>query len=209
MDAEKPNPAQTKKTVVCISGMAGTGKSTLAKRLAQKYGLAYYSGGDALRALAAEQGYDSLNNGWWESPDGMRFLDQRKEDTTFDKKVDEKLLQYAERGNVLLDSWTMPWLLKGGFKIWLAASVERQAERVAKRDNMTAEEGMRALKEKEARTKAIYKQLYGFSLGEDFAPFDLVVDTDNLNSEEVFNVLCMVLDNVVFAKQPEKTVPCQ
>lgn len=209
MDAENPNAAQTKKTVVCISGMAGTGKSTLAKRLAQKYGLAYYSGGDALRALAAEQGYDSLSNGWWESPDGLRFLNQRKEDATFDKKVDEKLLQCAERGNVLLDSWTMPWLLKGGFKIWLAASVERQAERVAKRDNMTAEEGMRALKEKEARTKAIYKQLYGFSLGEDFAPFDLVVDTDNLNAEEVFNVLCMVLDNVVFAKQPEKTVPCQ
>jgi cytidylate kinase len=209
MDAEDLNAAQTKKTVVCISGMAGTGKSTLAKRLAQKYGLAYYSGGDALRALAAEQGYDSLNNGWWESPDGLRFLNQRKEDATFDKKVDEKLLQCAEQGNVLLDSWTMPWLLKGGFKIWLAASVERQAERVAKRDNMTAEEGMRALKEKEARTKAIYKQLYGFSLGEDFAPFDLVVDTDNLNAEEVFNVLCMVLDNVVFAKQPEKTVPCQ
>jgi CMP/dCMP kinase len=209
MDAENPNATQIKKTVVCISGMAGTGKSTLAKRLAQKYGLAYYSGGDALRALAAEKGYDSLSNGWWESPDGMRFLEQRKEDATFDKKVDEKLLQYAERGNVLLDSWTMPWLLKGGFKIWLSASVERQAERVAKRDNMTAEEGMRALKEKEARTKAIYKQLYGFSLGEDFAPFDLVVDTDNLNAEEVFNVLCMVLDNVVFAKQPEKTVPCQ
>jgi CMP/dCMP kinase len=209
MDAENPNAAQTKKTVVCISGMAGTGKSTLAKRLAQKYDLAYYSGGDALRALAAEQGYDSLNNGWWESPDGMRFLDQRREDATFDKKVDEKLLQYAERGNVLLDSWTMPWLLKGGFKIWLAASAEQQAERVAKRDHMTAEEGMRALKEKEARTKAIYKQLYGFSLGEDFAPFDLVVDTDNLNAEEVFNVLCMVLDNVVFAKKPEKTVPCQ
>jgi CMP/dCMP kinase len=209
MNAEMLNAAQTKKIVVCISGMAGTGKSTLAKRLAQKYGLAYYSGGDALRALAAEQGYDSLNNGWWESPDGLRFLDQRKDDATFDKKVDEKLLQYAELGNVLLDSWTMPWLLKGGFKIWLAASVERQAERVAKRDHMTAEEGMRALQEKEARTKSIYKQLYGFSLGEDFAPFDLVVDTDNLNAEEVFNILCMVLDNVIFARQQEKTAPCQ
>jgi|WetSurMetagenome_2_1015567.scaffolds.fasta_scaffold23960_2 CMP/dCMP kinase len=208
MDAQKLNAAQTKKIVVCISGMAGTGKSTLAKRLAQKYGLAYYSGGDALRALAAEQGYDSLNNGWWESPDGLRFLDQRKDDATFDKKVDEKLLQYAELGKVLLDSWTMPWLLKGGFKIWLAASVERQAERVAKRDHMTAEEGIRALQEKEARTKSIYKQLYGFSLGDDFAPFDLVVDTDNLNADEVFNVLCMVLDNVIFARQ-EKTAPCQ
>ena len=48
-----------KKVVICISGMAGTGKSTLAKKLALKYGLRYYSGGDALRVLAAEEGYAS------------------------------------------------------------------------------------------------------------------------------------------------------
>jgi cytidylate kinase len=56
---------------------------------------------------------------------------------------------------------------------------------------------LRILKEKEARTKAIYKKLYGFTLGEDYAPFNLVLDTDNLNAEEVFQVLCKVLDGVV------------
>ena len=50
--------------VICICGMAGTGKSTLAKRLAKKYGLKYYSGGDALKALAIEEGYKSLERGW-------------------------------------------------------------------------------------------------------------------------------------------------
>ena len=55
------------------------------------------------------------------------------------------------------------------------------------------------LEEKEARTKAIYKKLYGFVLGEDFAPFDLVLDTDNLNAEEVFEVLCRVISNVVLS----------
>ncbi|MCJ7560377.1 hypothetical protein MUO79_07135, partial [Candidatus Bathyarchaeota archaeon] len=58
-------------------------------------------------------------------------------------------------------------------------------------------EAVEVLKEKEARTKAIYKKLYGFALGEDFAPFHLVLDTDNLNAEEVFQVLSMVMDNVV------------
>ena len=209
MDADKAKTAEAKKIVVCISGMAGTGKSTLAKRLAQKYGLAYYSGGDALRALAAEQGYKSMSNGWWESPEGLKFLKERVNDPKFDKAVDDKLLEYAKQGNVLLDSWTMPWLQKDGFKIWLAASVEKQAERIAKRDHMTVEEGLRALCEKEARTKTIYKQLYGFSLGEDFTPFNLVVDTDNLNAEEVFNVLCMVLDNIIFVKEAaKKATPC-
>ena len=75
---DKPSSRKEKKLVICISGMAGTGKSTLAKKLAQKYGLRYYSGGDALRALAAEMGYDSYGNGWWETPDGLSFLEQRK-----------------------------------------------------------------------------------------------------------------------------------
>jgi cytidylate kinase len=186
-----------KKTVVCISGMAGTGKSTLAKKLAEKYKLKYYSGGDALKALAAEEGCIASSNGWWESPEGLTFLRQREKDSQFDKAVDDKLLEYAQQGNVLLDSWTMPWLLKTGFKIWLLASIEKRAERVAQRDKITVKGALRILKEKEARTKAIYQKLYGFTLGEDFAPFNLVLDTDNLNAEEVFQVLCKLLDGVV------------
>ena len=183
--------------VICISGMAGTGKSTLSKKLAERYSLKYYSGGNALKALAAEEGYDSSKEGWWESPEGLCFLEKRNNDLSFDKAVDEKLLRYASEGNVLLDSWTMPWLLKDAFKIWLAASVERRAQRIAQRDNMKTKDALEALKEKEARTKSIYNQLYGFELGEDFAPFDLVLDTDNLSAGEVLQVLCRVIDNLV------------
>jgi cytidylate kinase len=186
-----------KKIVICISGMAGTGKSTLSKKLAEKYNLQCYSGGDALKELAKAEGYDVSRQGWWESSEGLNFLNERVKDPKFDKEVDAKLLQYAQQGNVLLDSWTMPWLLKEGFKIWLMASIEKRAARVAERDKITVNEAFKVLEEKEARTKTIYKKLYGFVLGEDFAPFDLVLDTDNLNAEEVFEVLCRVIGNVV------------
>jgi CMP/dCMP kinase len=193
---EEPRQA-THKLVICISGMAGTGKSTLAKKLAEKYGLRYYSGGDALKDLAKDEGYDTSVQGWWESPVGLQFLQTRLSDPKFDKAVDDKLLEYACQGNVLLDSWTMPWLLKGGFKIWLEASFQKRAARVAERDSMTLEQAVKVLAEKEGRTKAIYKSLYGFTLGEDLAPFDFVLDTDNLNAKEVFEVLCRVMDSVV------------
>jgi cytidylate kinase len=193
--------AKEKSIVICISGMAGTGKSTLSKKLAKKYKLLYYSGGGALKALAADEGYNPSSRGWWESPEGLSFLEKREKNLKFDKAVDEKLLECAKRGDVLLDSWTMPWLLKTGFKIWLLASIEKRAARVAKRDKIPIEEALLALKEKEARTKAIYKELYGFDLGEDFAPFHLVLDTDNLNAKEVFHTLCMVIDNVVLNRK--------
>jgi cytidylate kinase len=181
--------------------MAGTGKSTLAKRLAEKYGLRYYSGGDALKALAKAEGYDISINGFWENPVGLKFLKERVNNPKFDKAVDDKLLEYAKKGDVLLDSWTMPWLYKGsGFKIWLEASFENRAVRVAQRDHLSFEEARQMLGEKEAHTKAIYKVLYGFALGEDLSPFDFILDTNNLNAAEVFEVLCRVVDNVVFTK---------
>ena len=188
-----------KKTVICISGMAGTGKSTLSKKLAEKYNLKCYSGGDALKELAKAEGYDVSRQGWWESLEGLNFLKERVIDPKFDKAVDAKFLEYAQQGNVLLDSWTMPWLLKEGFKIWLMGSIEKRATRVAERDKITLNEAFKVIEEKESRTKAIYKKLYGFALGEDFAPFDLVLDTDNLNAEEVFEVLCRVIDDVVLS----------
>ena len=187
----------SKKMAICISGMAGTGKSTLSKKIAEKYNLKYYSGGDALKDLARKKGYDVSVQGWWESSIGLKFLKERCDDPKFDKAVDDKLLEYAEQGNVLLDSWTMPWLLKGGFKIWLQASLKQRAERVAERDGISLEQAFTVLEEKEARTKAIYKSLYGFVLGDDLAPFDFVLDTDNLNANEVFEVLCKVIDSVV------------
>ena len=189
-----------KKTVICISGMAGTGKSTLSKKLAEKYQLRYFSGGDVLKELAKQEGYDVSVQGWWESPEGLKFLNERINDPKFDKEVDDRLLEHAQQGNVLLDSWTMPWLLKEGFKIWLEASFEKRAARVAIRDNMTVAESLGVLKEKEARTKAIYKALYGFGLGEDFKPFDFILDTDNLSANEVFEVLCKVIDNVALSR---------
>jgi CMP/dCMP kinase len=188
------------KKVICISGMAGTGKSTLSKKIAEKYHLKYFSGGDVLKDLAKQEGYDVSIRGWWESPEGLKFLKERVNDSKFDKAVDDKLLDYAQQGDVLLDSWTMPWLLNAGFKIWLEASFEKRAARVAERDNMSLAEALKVLKEKEAHTKAIYKELYGFVLGEDFKPFDFVLDTDNLSPAEVFEVLCRVIDNVAIVE---------
>ena len=183
--------------VLCICGMAGSGKSTLAKKLAEKYGLKYCSGGDALKALAIEEDYKPFERGWWESKEGMRFLEKRGKDPKFDEAVDRKFLELAQQGNVILDSWTMPWLLKKGFKVWLEASPEKRAKRIAKRDEIGVREALKALRNKEERTKAIYKKLYGFSLGEDFKPFHLILDTDNLKAEEVFQVLCVVIDNII------------
>ena len=185
--------------VISVCGMAGSGKSTVARKLADKYHLKFFSGGDALKALALKEGFRPLDCGWWESEEGLHFLKMRRSDQRYDKQVDEELLEIADKGNVVLDSWTMPWLLKKGFKIWLEASVEKRAERIAQRDKMSLVEALQALGDKESQTKMIYRRLYGFRLGEDFEPFHFVLDTDNLSANEVFQVLCLVIDKTVLS----------
>ena len=187
-----------KKVIICISGMTGSGKSTVAKRIAQKYGLRYFSGGNALKLMAQEEGYRSDVRGWWETTDGLNFLQKRITDPAFDKRIDDRLLKLANEGDVVLDSWTMPWLLDKGFKIWLEASTEVRAKRVVTRDSISFDEALNALTEKDEQTRKIYKNLYGFDLGHDLSPFDLVLATDDLEPDDVFRAITLVTDRLVF-----------
>ena len=186
-----------KKIIICISGLPGCGKSTVAKKLAQKYRLKYVSGGDALKELAVEAGFKPSGEDWWETEEGRRFLNKRLEDPDFDKRVDEKLIEAAKQGEVILDSWTMPWLFDEGFKIWLDASLEVRASRAAKRDKISLEKAKELIMEREEKTREIYRKLYGFKLGEDFSPFHIILDTDKLDADEVFQTLCMIIDRMV------------
>jgi len=188
------------KMVICLAGLTACGKSTAARRLAEKYRLTYVSGGTSLRELALKMGYKAKKKGWWETQEGMRFLEQRLRDPKFDKQIDAQLLERTERGDVVLDSWTMPWLTKKGFKIWLEVSPAERAKRLAHRDGLSLKEAAQVIKEKDGKTKRIYERLYGFRLGEDYSPFDLVLDSEPLSSDEVFNTLSLVIDRLVLKR---------
>lgn len=180
--------------VICVSGMTGSGKSTLARRIARRYGLRYASGGEALKELATEKGHHPGRRGWWESEEGLRFIEERK-GAMLDREVDRRLLELADQGEVVLDSWTMPWLIRrDALKIWLKVSLEERAQRVVRRDRRSLREIVRAIKEKEEKTRAIYKDLYGFDFGGDLSPFDLVLNTDGFSVHEVCSIVFRVID---------------
>lgn len=157
----------------------------------------------ALKELAIKIGYKQHIRGWWETSEGVKFLEHRLKDPKLDKQVDEQLLKWAKRGDIVLDSWTMPWLFEGGFKIWFEASPKVRARRLAKRDDISLKEALKAIKEKDEKTRRIYYDVYGFKLGEDFSPFNLVLDVNHLDAEEVFKTLCLVVDRLVLRKRPQ------
>ncbi|MCD6536435.1 MAG: cytidylate kinase family protein [Thaumarchaeota archaeon] len=179
----------SKKIVICISGFAGSGKSTLGRRLANALNLRYVSGGDGLKMLAIERGYKPGGNEWWETGEGFKFLEERLKNPEFDKDVDRKLLEFAEKGGVVIDSWVLPWLYKGGFNIWLKARPEVRARRISRRSGVAVEEALEMLRKRDRESAELYERLYGILLGKDFEPFHLVLDTSELDEEAVFKIV--------------------
>ena len=82
----------------------------------------------------------------------------------------------------------MPWLCKKGFKIWLHASPSVRAKRVAQRDKLEEKKVLEKIIERDKKTAGLYRKIYGFSIGEDLTPFQLVINSDNLKEKEVFEI---------------------
>jgi len=173
---------------IVISGPPAVGKTTVAKGLAEEFGLTYLSGGDVLKEMAKEQGFSSDGDDWWDTQEGMKFLSQREQNSEFDKKLDEKLTSLFNQGGMVITSYTLPWLVKDGIKIWLEGSHQSSTERMQTRDNMSPEQAYEVTKERFDKNKALYKKLYNFDFGDDKSVFDLIINTNHLTAQQVIDV---------------------
>ena len=173
---------------IIISGPPAVGKTTIAKGIAEEFGLTHLSGGDILKEIAEEQGFKTGGDDWWDTQEGMNFLSQRQENSEFDKKVDDKLKKHFLDGNVVITSYTLPWLVEGGVKIWLEGSKENSAQRMTVRDNLSKDSALEIVQKRYQENKKIYKALYGFEFGEDLSLFDKIIETDGLNASQVLDI---------------------
>ena len=173
---------------IIISGPPAIGKTTIAKGLAEEFNIEYLSGGDILKELAEEQGFQTKGDDWWDTQDGINFLEQRKKNPEFDKNVDNKLKELFSKGGIVVTSYTLPWLVEGGVKIWLDGSKENSALRMTARDNSSKNEALEIVQKRYNENKIIYKELYGFEFGEDLSVFDKIIKTDGLNVEQVLEI---------------------
>ncbi len=170
---------------VIISGPPAVGKTTLARGLASEFGLRYLGGGDILKDMAREQGFDVGGDDWWDTPGGMEFLSRREENPEFDRAVDDRLSELCRKGGVVITSYTLPWLVDGAIKIWLDGSHENSARRMKDRDNMTKEDALEITRRRYDKNKELYKRLYNFEFGKDASVFDGIIDTDDLDADQV------------------------
>jgi CMP/dCMP kinase len=170
---------------IILCGMPAVGKTTVARIVASNLNLRLIGGGDVLKEIALEEGYNSVGDDWWDTKEGMSFMEERAGSPEFDKEVDRRLLARAKKGDVVMTSYTLPWLSKDGVKVWLSGTKRSRAERMAKRDSTSPEECAKVIDARDRENYALYKKLYGIRFGKDLSPFTIVVGTDGVPADEV------------------------
>lgn len=180
---------------IIISGMPAVGKTTVSRAVAAQLGVSVIGGGDVLKEMAVEEGYTPGGEDWWDTGDGMKFLQERKKSSGFDKEVDSRLIQKARKGSVVITSYPLPWLTPDGLKVWLSGSVKSRAARMAKRDRLTVKKCMEVLSVRDKENYSLYKKIYGIEFGKDLKPFDLVVETDLIDEPDVAKIVLRYVRN--------------
>lgn len=167
---------------IIVAGWPAVGKTTVAAELADEFGLKIYNGGDILKQIATNMGYQTSGTDWWDSEGGRQFMVKRKSDPTADRIVDNKLKAIIEGGNAVITSYTLPWLVKDKcIKLWLQGSPKNRARRMATRDKISYVQATEIVKERDYQNRQIYKDLYGFEFGKDLSVFDFSLNTDMMD----------------------------
>jgi cytidylate kinase len=165
--------------IITISGLHGTGKSTIAKLIAEKLRIKYYSTGQVFRDLAVEMNMNL-----------EEFTKYVEENPEIDKKLDNKIIEIAQKGNIIIDSQLSGYILKdiADFKILLTCSLETRINRMSDRDKSSYEEKVKETINREKSELGRFKRLYNIDLNnkeELNTLYDIIIDTENLTAEEI------------------------
>ncbi len=167
---------------ITISGTPGSGKSTIAKLLAEKLGYKHYSVGDFRRERAESLGMN-LNE--------YNKLGEEKDFT--DKEADEWQKKLGkEKDNFIIDGRLSYHFISKALKIFIDADEKERAKRIFndKRSSekyKTKEEALKEIQQRQKSDIKRYEKYYGIN------PFkkenhDLVIDTTGKNIEQTIKL---------------------
>ena len=166
--------------------MLGSGKSTVAKLLAERLGYTYYSTGNAQREIARKRGMTTLE---------LNHLADR--DPSIDQEIDGVFRRFntVPNGNFVIDSRMAFFFIPESVKIKLNVSVEVAGERIFYDSERTGEkayrsvaESVQALRERRLSEVERFRRIYHVDIDND-ENFDYVLDTTHHSPAEVADLI--------------------
>lgn len=175
--------------IITIGGLPGTGTTTMAKMIAEKYGLEHVCAGFIFRDMAKEMNMD-LN-------EFSKYAEQNPE---IDKEIDRRQVEMAKKGNMVLEGRLAAWMLKNNdveptVSIWLKAPPMVRCKRISERENEDIELALEKMIKRENSEKKRYKEIYNIDIN-DLSIYNITIDSSKWNIEGVFNIICKSIESI-------------
>ncbi len=165
--------------VIAISGKPGAGTSTIAKMVAERLNIEYFSPGQKFFKPFEEKDDTTEALDFWRNKKGKS--------KGFHEKIDDYQRELAKKGNIVICGKLSVWVLKdlADLKVWLDCDFEERVRRSSKRDKINLKETKEKLKKREKIEENEWKRIYGFDRNSQKEMADIVIDTGVKNPEEI------------------------
>ncbi|AAM31849.1 Cytidylate kinase [Methanosarcina mazei Go1] len=173
-----------------MSGLPGSGTSTLSKLLAECYDLELISSGEIFRRMARERGMSLAEFG---------ALAERDPSIDLDIDKNQKAIIHS-RENIILESRLAGHMAQGRsdvIKIWIKAPLLTRVKRIQRREKtISFDEELKKTVERERSETLRYKNYYGIDIT-DLSIYDIVIDSEKWNQYQTLDILRVAIDALV------------
>jgi len=155
---------------ITVSGLPGSGTTSLSRYLAERHNFTMISAGEVFRQCAREHNMELAEFG--------RLAEQ---DPAFDKMIDARQKEIAEeRDNIIVEGRLSGWMVeKADLKIWLFAPIDCRLERIVFRDQIRDLETAKKITLEREHCEAVrYRQYYDIEIA-DLSIYHLILNSQH------------------------------
>ena len=172
--------------LITVSGLPGSGTTTVSNLLAKHYGMEVISAGEVFRTLAKERGVSLAE-----------FGELAEKDDSIDIQIDKRQQEIAAtRDHIILEGRLAGHMAPRALKVWLKAPVEVRVQRIVGRESTSFEQAMKETLEREASEALRYREIHGIDIC-DLSFYDLVIDSNRWNQFQIVHILSSCIDVLI------------
>lgn len=169
--------------LLTISGLPGSGTTTVGRLLAEHYGVDMISAGEVFRRLAEERGLTL-----------SEFGALAESDPSIDLDIDKRQKEIANSSdNIILEGRLAGYVADTALKVWIKAPLDVRVKRIAGREDSSFDEMLEGTIRREVSEAVRYKEIYGIDIG-DLLIYDIIIDSNSWDQYAIEKIIATSID---------------